>query len=142
MFLTVTPLTTLVSVEIQAYSAGVCAGQGRTGGLAGKRSSGRGRGAGGGFQNCPPDKRGIDPTRSCGVINERDSQDFTGAKVVFVKRSRYRHRRPWWKYPRARSVGASAPAPLERFAVTVISPFGSLISAPRLTGQPAAEVAE
>lgn len=99
----------------------MCAGLTDGRGLAGKRSSG-----GGGFQNCPPDKRGIDTTRSCGVINERDSQDFTGAKVVFVKRSRCTVIDARGGNIRARARGA--PAPLERFAVTVISPFGSLIS--------------
>lgn len=75
-----------------------------------------------------------DATRSWRVINERDSQDFT---VVFVKRSRYHHRHQRGMVEiSARSVGApasgmslvAAPAPLERFAVTVIPPFGSLIS--------------
>lgn len=32
-------------------------------------------------------------TRSWRIINERDSQDFTGAEVVFVKRFHYHHRR-------------------------------------------------
>lgn len=37
-------------------------------------------------------KRGIGTTRSRRVINERDSQDFTVARVVFVKRPRRHYR--------------------------------------------------
>lgn len=36
-------------------------------------------------------KRGIGTTRSRRVINERDSQDFTVARVVFVKRHHYHY---------------------------------------------------
>lgn len=82
-------------------------------------------------------KRGIDTTRPRRVINEQDSQDFTGAEVIFVKRSDYhhRHQRRMVENPRAPLTPTvsgtpldAAPAPLERFAVTVISPFDSLIS--------------
>lgn len=96
-----------------------------------KRSSGKGR-----FSKLSLNKRGID-TRSWQVINERDSQDFTGVEIVFVKRSYYyrRYQRQMMEIS-TRSFGAPAsgtsfdatPAPLERFAVTVISPFSSLIS--------------
>lgn len=96
-----------------------------------KRSSGKGR-----FSKLSLNKRGIE-ARSWQVINERDSQDFTGAEIVFVKRSYYyrRYQRQMMEIS-TRSFGAPAsgtsfdatPAPLERFAVTVISPFSSLIS--------------
>lgn len=86
-------LTTDVETDdrIQAYSGVYIERQ--TNGQRGwqrttERSSEKGK-----FSKSLSNKWGIDRTRSWRVINEQDSQDFTAAEVVFVKRFHYHHRR-------------------------------------------------
>lgn len=47
-------------------------------------------------------KRGIGTTRSRRVINERDSQDFTVARVVFVKRHHHHHHHQYHRHRECR----------------------------------------